>query len=121
MPIDVFAEVGKYAVYDTGIGSDMPSVNNHFEKTYRFVAESMNEEALTELYNMHNNLHFMISKISIDSLSFACFVQSLKGQEVKDYSESNLKRIVAELAAMGLTRGMVEEQLADLKKKLIAN
>jgi len=118
-PIHVFAEFQKYLVQDAGIGSTMDDVTRHYSNMYRLLGAGMTAEAATECYNLYQNLYMALNKINIQHVCFVCFVHSIGGQVLLDYSETNLKATAARLGKMGLTQGHVEELLEDLKKKLI--
>lgn len=121
MPIHLYAEFNKYLVQDAGIGSDGPSLNTRFSTLFQFVANGMMDEANTECYNLFSNAYLQVNKISIKDLSFACFIESINGEELTDYSEDNLIKVCQDLGRMGLTRGMVDDILQDLKKNWIRN
>lgn len=119
MPIDVFAEFQKYVIQDSGIGSNMDDVTNHYATLYKYLANGMSGEAATECYNLYQNIFLMLSKISIESICFACFVHSIDEKETLDYSEANLRETAKRLAKAGVTQGHVSDILEDLKKKLM--
>lgn len=118
-PIHLFAEFQKYLVQDAGIGSTMDDVTRHYSNMYRLLGASMVQEAATECYNLYQNLYMALNKINIQHICFACFVHSIHGEELLDYSETNLKATAARLGKMGLTQGHVEDVLEDFKKKIM--
>jgi hypothetical protein len=118
MPISVFVNLQKYIIQDSGIGSNMDDVNNHFAILYRYMGAGMLQEASNECYNLYQNIFLMLNSISIEHLSFCCFVHSIDDEEIKDFSESNLRLVSAQLGAGGVTQGDVDDILTDLKKKL---
>jgi len=121
LPIDRYTEFQKYLLQDSGIGSDIESVYRHFEKIDVFLAAGKLQEAINERTNQHFNLFMMLNKISITHLSFACLVSSIDGNQVTDYSESNLLLISSRLGKLGFIQNDLEKILEDVKKKLIPN
>jgi hypothetical protein len=121
MPIDLFTETKKYIIQDAGIGSDMPAVSNHYSNLYQFLGNGMTQEAAAEAYNLYANIFMMLKGISIDHLTFACFVHSIQDKPLTDHSETNLRAVCKTLGQMGLTHGHVIDILDDLKKNLMPN
>jgi hypothetical protein len=121
LTIGHYTEFTKYIVQESGIGSDMVSVNKHFNALDTFLANGKIDEARAERYNLHFNIVLALNKINITHMSFALFVYSIDGEEVKDYSESGLERICKRLAEVELGRGELETILSEIKKKLMTN
>jgi hypothetical protein len=136
LPINRFADCQKYLIQAAGIGSTMADVDSHMNRIYALLDHDLKTEAAQQMQNMHFNMHLMINKIDIDSLAFACLVDSLgytekvknkKGvKEAKtvfekwgDYSEAGLVKLCQVMGEMGLERRHVLEELSELKKKSI--
>ncbi|OOG19130.1 hypothetical protein BWD42_04050 [Sphingobacterium sp. CZ-UAM] len=121
MPVKVFNIFQGYMIQESGIGSTMESVNDHFEKLDTFLSVGKIEDAIVERENLHYNIYSALEGISYKSLAFGCFIHAIDGGHVSDYSTENLQEILGKLSDQGLTIGMVEEQLDQIKKKLISN
>jgi hypothetical protein len=121
MPIDLYTQFTKYLVQDLGIGSDMRSAMNHLGNLFRFLKHEMIEEAGRETQNLYQNIFLSVNKINISHICFGCFVHSINGKEIEDYSESALIRLSGQLGKMGVTQGDALEILEDLKKNLMGN
>jgi hypothetical protein len=131
LPINRYADFQKYLVQQAGLGSDMPAVEAHFSRVFRFMAGAFYEDATRELYNMYQNIHLMLNKIDIESVAFGCLVDSITSypdpknrerkevEKIEDYSEQGLINLCVRLGAYGLTKELVSEVVSDVKKKSI--
>lgn len=121
LPIHRFTDFQKYAIQSIGIGSEVEDVERHFRNLDTFISHGKLEEAATERFNQHYGIILAINKINIRHICFACFVDTINGEPIKDYSEKNLVEVCDRMGKMGLTDGHVSDILEDLKKKLILN
>lgn len=121
LPINLYNRVNEYALLDYEIGHNISHVNNHFKKLDQFLTSKKIDEAIQERTNLHQNLWNMINKINFPSLQFACFIHSVNGKQVTDYSQEGLTRLLDKLSKKGLTQGMVKGTTEDLKKKSTQN
>lgn len=121
MPIDLFAAFQKYLIQDLGIGSTVEDVQKRLGTLYKYLGAKMIPEAGQESANLFQSIFLAINKVTIRHICFACWVHSIDDVEVTDYSESNLLRVRDQLGRIGVTQGMVNEILEDLKKKLTEN
>ena len=136
LPINRYTDFQKYLIQVAGLGSDMPGVDIHFGKLFRFLGAGMTEEASREAYNLYNNIFLAINKVDIDSVAFNCLVDSITHykpdpdpktgklpidyiETITDYSEAGLIALAGRLGEYGLTRLMVDDILQDVKKKSI--
>ena len=117
MPVKVFNIMQGFLMQDTGIGSTMADVDKHFQKLDSFLSAGKIADAITERENLHYNLYAALEGISFASLAFACFVHRVDDEILEDYSPENLRSVLDRLSNEGLTIGMVEDQLDQLKKK----
>ncbi len=121
MPVKVFNIFQGYMIQESGIGSTMDSVNDHFEKLDTFLSSGKIEDAIVERENLHYNIYSALEGISYKSLAFGCFIHSVDNEILSDYSMESLQEMLDRLSDRGLTIGMVEEQLDQIKKKLISS
>lgn len=119
LPINRFNDFQKYMIQDVGIGSTMADCERHFQQLDTFISHGKIEEAARERYNQHYGLVLAINRINITHLSFAVLIHSVNNRPIKDYSETNLKKVLEKLGDMGLTQAHVEDILEDLKKNSI--
>lgn len=138
LPINRYTDFQKYLVQASGLGSDMASVESHFQRIFRFLGSGLNEEATRETYNLYSNIHLMLNKIDIESVAFNCLVDSITHyktrvnedtgkketvvdhlEHITDYSEAALIALSQRLGGYGLTKEMLSGIVSDVKKKSI--
>lgn len=115
MPIVNFQKYNKYILIDSGIGSDIDSVDSHLIRLSKLV-KSDTKLALQELQNMRQNMHMIVSSISPQYLAFAALIHSINGEKLKDLSEDNLKKILDDIRE--IKHSVIVDILVWLKKKL---
>lgn len=121
LPILRYHEFQKAALQDSGIGSDMTAVSAHLSLLHKFLNADKKGQAMRETINLHNNLFFMLEGVNIKSFCFAAMIFSINGKPLNDISEENVKRVIKHLSKNGLTIGLVEDTVEEIKKKLISN
>lgn len=121
LPIDRYSEFQKYLLQDSGMGSDIESIQRHHEKIDLFLAAGKTQEAINERLNQHFNFFFMLNRINITHLSFAVLVSAVADQSIVDYSETALLEVSSKLGKQGFTHEQLTSILEDVKKKLIPN
>lgn len=131
LPVRVSKEFKKYFLQDTGIGSDMEDIDEHLHKLVTFAAQKDPDAVAQEATNLRFAFFAVLEKWDFRSLSFACLVKSVWRRTigsvvwdktpVTDYTSQALTQLIDQLSSEGLTVGMVEDLLADLKKNLIPN
>jgi len=117
MPIRRYSKFQKYKLIESGVGSDMQAVGEHFQRLNEFLAYNMTAEALQEGRNLYYNFYMILEELNVKSLAFASLLHSIDGQPFDDVSEDNLKSTVDTLSAWGLSQKTVEHWVGDVKKK----
>lgn len=118
MPIVNFQKYNKCILIDTGLGSDVDSVDAHIVNIAKYVNKGDKANAIQELQNMRQNMHMIVSKVSPKYMAFAALIYSIDGIEQKDLSDSRLQEIIEELQEV--PHGFIIDLLSWLKKKLSA-
>jgi hypothetical protein len=118
MPIERYIILQTYLMQESGIGSTMADVENHFRGIDTFLSSEKIQEAITERQNLHMNIYAALNGINFKSLSFACMIGSIDKQEI-GCMEYDLKEAIKKLK--GISVGEIEEILTDLKKNCIGN
>lgn len=122
IPMHRHHEFQKLAMQDAEIGSTMEQVAQHLSMLHKYLANDKKEEAMQEAVNLHNNLFFTLEGIHIKSLCFAAYIHKMNGKSYTNIDkESALKTLEKLSKEGGLTLGMVEDQIEELKKKFLAN
>lgn len=116
MPIVNFQKYNKCVLIDSGLGSDIDSIDNHIVDIAKYVKNGDTKNALQELQNMRQTMHMIVSGVSPKNLAFAALIYSIDGVEQKNLSDEHLQEIIDELNELpfGLFIDLVEK----LKKKL---
>lgn len=121
LPIDLSKKMQSYSLQDAGIGSTIQDVDDHLARLLAFVSADKKEDTLKEIANLRLNLFSGIMELSYDTSAMACLIHSVDDVKVDDYSAVGIKERISRLSALGLTQGMVDEILSDVKKNLIQN
>lgn len=121
LPIERHHEFQKLVLQDLGIGSDLDAVAKHFSVFHNLLVNNKSGDALMEAKNLHNAFFYILEGINIKSFCFVVMVESINGEKFNDLSESGIKKHIKKISQSGLTQGMVDDVVEDLKKKLKAN
>lgn len=115
LPVINFQKYNKYVLFDSGIGSDANSIDDHLVKLAKLI-KTDKVKAARELQNMRLNMHMVVSEISPSNMAFVALIHSIDGELLADLSEDNIKRIL-EMLNRG-KRSKIIDFLLRFKKKL---
>lgn len=115
LPIINFQKYNKYILFDSGIGSDVNSIDEHLVKLAKLI-KTDKAKASRELQNMRLNMHMIVSEITPSNMAFAALIHSIDDEPLTDLSEDNLKHILETLNRG--KRSKIVDFLAKFKKKL---
>lgn len=121
MPITLHNMAQRYLMQDSGIGADMNAVDDHFKQLDALLSANKLEEANKERINLRYNFFVMLEGLDFKCPALACYIHSINDELLTDYSDDALKNLIDWLSSEGLTMGMVEEQLMELKKNFNTN
>lgn len=119
LPIELSKKFNAYLLQDAGIGNTIESIDDHLAKIMLFVQADKKSEAIEEAKNMRYSLFSMLSEWDYKSVAFGCLVHSVNGREITDHSSEGISAMIGRLSAQGLTVGMLDDVLTDVKKNLI--
>ena len=119
LPIVNFREYNRYVLIDSGIGSDMQSVDSHLASIIRFIKLGKSEEATKELLNMRQNIALVMAGTNLKMMSFVPLIYSIDGKRVTDLSDENIKSVLEMLNRRQVSYLNVASMLAEVKKKSI--
>lgn len=120
-PIENYINFNRLIMLDSGIGSDLNAVMNHWANIQRFCEKGEVENLSKQLANYRQALTFIMSNISPRMLSFVTMIHKIDGKVVEDFSDENMAEILKQLSKKGLTVQIVEQFLEFVKKKLTPN
>lgn len=115
MPIVNFQKYNKFLLLDSGIGSDIDSVDVHLLNLVKLI-KTDKAKASQELQNLRQNLYMIVSEISPKYCAFAALIHSIDGEKVEDLSDENLKKIIKDINTVKHSK--LVELLLKIKKKL---
>lgn len=115
MPIVNFQKYNKFILIDSGLGSDIDSVDSHLVNLVKLI-KTDKVKASRELQNLRQTMHMIVSGISPKYLAFAALIYSIDGEVITDLSDDNLKNVLNKLNY--IKHNTVAQFLAWLKKKL---
>lgn len=82
----------KYLMLESGIGSDSNAVEAHVDRLEKLISDKTRQkEAMTELRNLRQTLHFINAGVNPQSLAFAVMIKSIDGIERDNISESGIE------------------------------
>ena len=119
LPIILFSKVQKYQLIEQGIGSNIADFDKHFETAIEFLKHDKKDKVIKELSNIRHLFWHSLNEVNPSHLAFCCFVKSINGKEITDYSENSLIKIKEKLSDIGLTQKLIQE--LDVKKKSTKN
>ncbi len=119
LPIKNYNLMNEYALLDYEIGSTMMDIDKKFKRLDTFLVNKKIPEAIQERKNLHQTFFHAFNGTNFPALQFGCFIFSIDGKKVDDYSQENITKMLNGLGA--LTQGMVKSFTTDIKKKSVKN
>lgn len=117
MPILNFQKYNKFILIDSGLGSDIDSIDSHLVNLAKLI-KTDRVKASKELQNLRQTMHMIVSGISPKYLAFAALIYSIDGEILTDLSDDGLKNALNKLN--NIKHNKIAEFLTWLKKKLDA-
>lgn len=115
MPIVNFQKYNKYILLDTGLGSDIDSVDTHIVNLAKLI-KADTKKAVQELQNLRQNMHMIVSEISPKYMAFAALIHSINGKKLDNLSDDYLKCVLDEIKE--IKHSVIADFLVWVKKKL---
>jgi len=109
LPIEQFNKVNKHWILHDDLGSSFEDIDKtHLSRLY--LSLDNKDKMKKEVDNLRILIHNIVNDINPHNLSFAALIHSINGEEVTDYSDENLKRIIERLSKCGLTVGLLKKK-----------
>lgn len=115
MPIVNFQKYNKLILLDSGLGSDINSVDEHLVKLAKLIKSDITK-ASQELQNLRQNMHMIVSEISPNYMAFAALIHSIDGEVLTNLSDDNLKQVLDDIRE--IKHSAIIDFLVWVKKKL---
>lgn len=116
LPIINFQKYNKCILIDSGLGSDIDSVDSHIINIAKYINANDKKQAISELQNLRQNLHMIVSNVSPKHLAFAALIYSIDGEKQNDLSDNHLQETIDSLGE--IPHGFLINLLDTIKKKL---
>lgn len=116
LPIVNFQKYNKCILIDSGLGSDIDSVDSHIVNIAKYINSGDKKQAIQELQNMRQNMHMIVSNVSPKYMAFAALIYSIDGKKQTNLSDEHLQEIIREFN--DVPNSIIIDILAGLKKKL---
>lgn len=116
MPIVNFQKYNKFILLDSGLGSDINSIDEHIVNVAKLI-KTDTAKAMQELQNLRQNMHLIVSEISPKYMAFAALIHSIDDERLEDLSDCNLKHVLKQLSE--IKHSFVVDFLIWVKKKLV--
>lgn len=115
MPIVNFQKYNKFVLLDTGLGSDINSIDEHIVNIAKLI-KTNSTKAMQELQNLRQNMHMIVSEISPNYMAFAALIHSIDDKPLDNLSDDYLKQILDEIREV--KHSVITDFLIWVKKKL---
>lgn len=121
LPIQRHKAMQAMLLQDSGIGSDMSSIDQRLSSAITFLNANKPAEAATEIANFRYAIFSMAEKIDYKTKSFACLVKSINGKEFIDLTNEGLEAVCVEIEATNISREELDNHFENVKKNLTPN
>lgn len=110
-----------FIAYESAIGSSMESVQLHYARFFQLISAGKPELLAEEANNLFFNWNSIISAISYKSLCLVAFIHAIDGKPFLPTTDEDYNELHKKLIADGITNGMLDDLVEELKKKLMMN
>ncbi len=117
-PMDRYTELQKWLVIESGIGSNIESINARYLRLRAFIEEGRYADALIENENAFKATISALEGVSYISMAFACLVAAVGGETCDDITESGLQTTVQKIIKSGITYQELSDVVDEVKKKI---
>jgi hypothetical protein len=121
LPIVKYNMFNHLALYDAHVGSDMHAIKKLFHTIDGYIVNRRFDDVGQVRKNLDQTFMHLFSGNNFPALQWASLVHTFDGKEVTDQSVENLKAIIEQLSAEGLTQEKVAFDVDDAKKKFGVN
>ncbi len=94
LPIKNYIKFNKYYLIDANIGSDIGDFDRQLGTLRELVETNSTEKAVQLIHNIKQLFWFVSNETNVRHMSWACFVHSIDGEKITDYSPGGIKRIL---------------------------
>ena len=116
LPITRWHKYQKYSLIESGIGSDLASVDAHIARAIAYFKKGEGDKASAELQNLRQAVYFVQNEENLRLLSCACLIKSVDGVPCDDLTEEGLRRVVEKIT--DVPTNVVAALFKAVKKKM---
>lgn len=121
LPIQRHKAMQAMLLQDSGIGSDMASIDQRLSSAITFLNAGKTAEAATEIANFRYTAFSIMNGLDYKTKAFACLVHSINGKVFKDLTNEGLEAVCLEIEATDISRETLDAHFETVKKNLIQN
>lgn len=115
LPSERYFLFNKYLLIDSGLGSDMDSIDARLSRLYTFLSNEKYDEAKQEAINLRNAFYFVLNDINPKMKCFAVMVKKVNGKRLPI---DDIPEAVSKIRITGITWQIISSTVDALKKKL---
>ena len=116
LPVLRHAAFSRYQIEASALDLDVDAIKNRLLDLRSRLAEGRTEDVDTGLTNLYISLNVSETPYRPLALSFACLVAEVAGVGQSDLSDNALGKLVETISSLGMTKAMIDEAVADVKK-----
>lgn len=116
MPITRWHKYQKYALIESGIGSDLSAIDGHLQRVSAFIKKGDGESAVKEMENLRQSIFFIQQGVSPKLMSAICLIKSIDGKPNDDLTEEGIKHTIEKITKV--PNGVIAALYEVAKKKM---
>lgn len=108
-----------FIAHESSIGSTMESVNKHYEQFFQFIGAGKIDMLQEEANNLYFSWNSILNSISYKSLCLSAFIFKIDGELFDPKTDEAYYDAHNKILEFGITSGMLDELIEQIKKKLM--
>lgn len=116
IPIVRWHKYQKYALIESGIGSDLSALDGHMQRVSAFIKKGDTDSAVKEIENLRQSVFFIQQGANPKLMSAVCLIKSIDGKPNDDLTEEGIKRTIDKLS--NVPNGVIAALYKVVKKKM---
>ncbi len=110
-----------FIAHESGIGSSMDSIPLHYSRFFQYISAGKVDLLAEEANNLYFNWNSIINKINYKSLCLVSFIESIDKEPFLPITDDDYLKQHHRLLEDGITNGMLDDLIEEIKKKLMMN
>ena len=117
LPAKRYIEYQKHLLIDSGIGSTMTDVDQHFKKLFLYLKHEKVADAVAETSNLYKNIYAILEGHNTQLTTLACLVYKIGDSYRDDLTDDGLEATSKLLESKGINWGEIVDTIDEVKKK----